>query len=228
MAKKKRTSSKTSKRNLKKLKEMGASKKTIKSFGKRVSDKEMERYYAKEDPLVQKVLKSTSSFRPPTPSFEETYTPALQAEDLAQSKALFEPYFQQQISDVMEDLNAWSTNENIDYRRTLRRARATYASRGTGIGTKREGAEKEMTGDYERRKQQMTKQTERNVGSEAIQGAGMTPFYNGRQGEIMSKMTDAIEEDRQKNEATRRARYEDMTTKYYKQEGNTNWLGKPI
>jgi len=223
-----KTSSKTSKRNLKKLKEMGASEKTIKSYGKRVSDSEMSRYYENNNPLVQSVLEQTPSFRTPPKTFEETYTPELQQEDLTQSKALFEPYFQQQISDVMEDLNAWAANEHVDYTRTLRRARASYASRNAGIGSQRQRAEEETTSDYQRRGKEMTKQTERNVGTEAIKEGGFTPFYEGREGEIAGNMKTAIKDQQQKFKNEAIGKYEDATSKYYKQEGTSNWLGQPI
>jgi len=230
-------------KNLKKLKSLGASKDVIKSFGKKITDKEVERFINsmnqpasapapvspatqtnQTNPLVTTALQNTPTFKETIPTFEETYTPALQQEDLAQSKALFEPYYQGQISNIMEDLNAWVSSENVSYERTLRRGRASYGAANTAIGTERQASEAQTTQDYATDKQQKIKETERNVGSNAVQNAGFTPYYSNKEGDIIGKMNTAVQEQVQWYKNQRANRYNSDMSKYYQQEGSTNYI----
>lgn len=232
------TSKSKSKKNLEKLKSLGASSDIIKSFGDKISDKELDRFINSgsqpaqaqaqsetiSNPLVQTALQSTPTFKETIPTFEETYTEALQNEDAAQSKALFEPYYQGQISNVMEDLNAWVDSENVSYERTLRRGRASYASANTAIGSKRQNYEAEVTKDKETEQKNKLRETERNVGSQAVQNAGFTPYYSNKEGEIQGKMKTAVEEQNLWYKTQRQNRYNSDMSKYYQQEGSTNYI----
>jgi hypothetical protein len=105
------------------------------------------------------------------------------------------PFYTQQISDTMEDLNAWIETESINYNRTLRQGRARMAQMGAAIGTQRDSAEAEVTQDSQRRKQANLQRTERQVGSGQMTQAGFGSQYGGnRVGSITDEMNASIEE----------------------------------
>lgn len=226
----KKTSVKESQKNLEKLRAAGVTDEVIKSLGDRYSNKEVDRVLGGGNPLVTSVLENTPQFQPVIPTFEEFYNanPGLGQEDQAQAKALFEPYYQLQISDIMEDLNAWVTNEKTDYDRTLRRGRASLAAQGGAIGGERQTFEKETTNDYQSNMQNKVRETERQVGSEAIGKAGINPIYSDREGDIVGNMKSSIEEQALWYKDQRQQRYNMDTSNYYKQQGTTNWYGKQL
>lgn len=224
------TSKKESEKNLAKLRAAGVSDEIISTLGKRISDKEVNRYLGGGNPLVVSVLENTPQFREVLPTFEEYYSqnPQLAEEDRTQAAALFEPYYQQQISDIMEDLNAYAVSEKTDYERTLRRGRASLAASGGAVGGERKQFENETTQDYQQNMGNKVRETERQVGSQAISQGGFAPFYSGREGEIIGKMQSSIEDQILWNKSQRQTRYNTDLANYYKQEGSNNWYGQSL
>ncbi|MDY0218837.1 MAG: hypothetical protein RBR14_05770 [Candidatus Cloacimonas acidaminovorans] len=131
-----------------------------------------------------------------TTDFEEDYEKS-GAKDihLENAKALMTPYYEKQVGQYMEDLNAWSQMESVSYERSLRRARASMAVRGGAIGSEREGTEGEMAYDREADRRSKISTAERTVGTERIKGAGYNPVAGTpEEGSIYAEMTGAIED----------------------------------
>lgn len=124
------------------------------------------------DKVSKEILGSTPGFQAPAEDFETKYTPELQAEDEAQSRALFEPYYNDQVSALLEDLSSTEAMESVSYDRTLRRARASLAQQGGAIGSEREMADKEITDRQTNERNTRLKTAERTIGTERLTGAG--------------------------------------------------------
>lgn len=168
-----------------------------------LSKREYEKKYGKKfeggesSSSLSKIVKSVLGVTPKDgvlPSFEDIYSSKLQEEDkkLAQSDMI--PYYENQISLAMEDLNDYIANQNVSYQRTLRRARYTLAKGGGGIGTERDGVEKEVTQDNETAKNAAIKQTTRKVGTDKIQSTGYKPFGLFQEGALVGDMKTGIAE----------------------------------
>ena len=131
-----------------------------------------------------------------TADFEEDYEKS-GAKDLhmENAKSLMAPYYEKQVGQYMEDLNAWSQMESVSYERSLRRARASMAVRGGAIGSERDTAEGEMAYDREAERRSKISTAERTVGTERIKQAGYNPVAGTpEEGSIYAEMTGAIED----------------------------------
>lgn len=175
--------------------------------------------------LVKTVLKNTSAQQPVLKEFEKTYTPELQAEDYAQSEALYTPYFEQQIANELEDLNAFTQTESVNYDRNLRSARASLAARGGAIGTERENKEGELTEDYNTKVQNTVRGVERTVGTNKLTGAGYQSAGQNQEGSIVGKLKTAVQEGQLWYKNQRAQRYMGNSNVYYQQPSNYNMLG---
>jgi len=167
--------------------------------------------------IVDEVLKNTPAQQDVLPDFETTYSPELQAEDMAQSEALYKPYFEQQIANELEDLNAWSEAENISYDRSLRRARFSLASSGGAIGTERDTQEGEITTDHETNVQNTVRGVERQVGTDRIKNAGYQSGGQTQEGGLVGKMKSAVQEGQLWYKNQRAQRYYGNQQTYYSQ-----------
>jgi len=167
--------------------------------------------------LVKSVLSATPAQQEILPDFETTYTPELEAEDYAQSEALYKPYFEQQIANELEDLNAWSESENVSYERSLRRARFSLGASGGAIGGEREQVEGEMNQDHTAKVQNQVRGVERNVGTEKVTGAGFQSGGQTQEGELVGQMKAAIQEGQLWYKNQRAQRYYGNANTYYSQ-----------
>lgn len=175
--------------------------------------------------LVKSVLKNTPAQQPVLEEFEKTYTPALEAEDYAQAEALYTPYFEQQIKNELEDLNAFTQTESVNYDRSLRSARASLAASGGAIGTERESKEGEITQDHEANVRNTVRGVERTVGTEKLQGAGYQSAGQTQEGSIVGKLKTAVQEGQLWYKNQRAQRYMGNSNVYYQQPSNYNMLG---
>jgi len=178
--------------------------------------------------IVKSILGATPGFNNPDKTFDEFYGEKQQAEDRKQSEALFSPYFEKQISDSLEDLNAWSEMDSINYNRTLRQGRSKMAQLGAAIGKERRDFEGEVTKEHEMGKQAKVRQTERQVGSEAIKKAGYSSIYGDRLGELTDKRNSAIEEQVLWYRDQAMNQYNSTVNTAYKRPSNTNFLGAKL
>jgi len=167
--------------------------------------------------ILKSILGSTPAQQEVKPDFETTYTPELMAEDYAQSEALYKPYFEQQISNELEDLNAWSESENTNYDRNLRRARFSLATQGGAIGSERDSVEGEITTDHNKNVQDTVRGTERKVGTDAITAGGYQSAGQNQEGEIVGSMKAAIQEGQLWYKQQRANRYYGNVNNYYQQ-----------
>lgn len=182
------------------------------------------------DRVAGSILDTTPAFQKTAADFESTiYTPALQAEDEAQSRALFEPYYNEEISNLLEDLNTTEQMESVSYERTLRRARASLAAQGGAIGTEREGVDKEIGDGYEYGKKKRITEAERAVGTERLQGAGFQPVTGSPQeGSIIREMKANIADQTLWYKNQRANRYYGDVANYYGQSPATSITGKNL
>lgn len=170
---------------------------------------------------LESILGSTDSFRDPAKPFEAVYDDTMKAEDMAQSEALFKPYYAQQISDTMEDLNSWMEMESVNYKRTLRQGRAKMAQMGGAIGQGETGERQQWQGkvgdENERRKAERVRSTEKAVGSEEITKGGFKSGYDNRVGTITDEMNTAIQGQQLWYRNQRADRYHSDVSNMYRQ-----------
>lgn len=167
--------------------------------------------------IIDSILKNTPGQQEVLPDFETTYSPELQAEDMAQSEALYKPYFEKQIADELEDLNAWSESENVSYDRSLRRARFSLAAGGGAIGSERTTQEGDITSDHEKTVQNTVRGAERQIGTAAIKNAGYQSAGNEQEGALVGKMKEAIQGGQLWYKNQRAQRYYGNANTYYSQ-----------
>ena len=167
--------------------------------------------------IIDSILKNTPAQQEVLPDFESTYSSELQAEDMTQSEALYKPYFEKQIADELEDLNAWSEAENVSYDRSLRRARFSLAAGGGAIGSERTTQEGDITTDHERNVENTVRGVERNVGSAAIKNGGYQSAGTEQEGALVGKMKEAIQGGQLWYKNQRAQRYYGNANNYYSQ-----------
>lgn len=167
--------------------------------------------------IVQQVLGATPAQQPTIDNFEKTYTADLQAEDMAQSEALYKPYFEQQIANELEDLNAWSEAESVSYDRSLRRARFSLAASGGAIGSERTTAEGDMATDEKAKVDNTVRGYERSIGTDAIVNGGFQSAGQTQEGDIVGKMKTAVQEGQLWYKNQRAQRYMGNSDNYYQQ-----------
>jgi len=167
--------------------------------------------------IIKSILESTPAQQEVLPDFETTYSSDLEAEDYTQAEALYKPYFERQIANELEDLNAWSEAESISYERSLRRARFSLAASGGAIGSERTTQESEMAQDEQMKTESQIRGVERNVGTEAIKNAGYQSGGQTQEGSIVGKMKTAIQEGQLWYKNQRAQRYYGNANTYYSQ-----------
>lgn len=182
------------------------------------------------DKVAGSVLDVTPGFQKTAADFESTvYTPALQAEDEAQAKALFEPYYTEQVSNLLEDLTTTEAMESVSYERTLRRARASMAAAGGAIGSEREQNDQEITQGYQYGRKNRLRTAERAVGTEKLTGAGFESVTGSPQeGSIIRDMKANIADQVLWNKNQRAQRYYGDVANYYQQSPGTSITGKAL
>jgi len=182
-------------------------------------DREKENKRSNNDyqDLIKSILKSTPAQNKVLPDFETTYSPNLEAEDYKQSEELYTPYFEKQIANDLEDLNAWSETENVSYNRSLRRARFSLASQGGAIGSERTKQEGDITQNHEQRTQNTIRGTERAVGTTNIQNAGYQSAGQNQEGSLVGKMKESIQSGQLWYKNQRAQRYYGNAKTYYSQ-----------
>lgn len=167
--------------------------------------------------IIKEIMKATPAQQKVLPDFETTYSDKLEAEDYAQSEALYKPYFEQQIANELEDLNAWNEAESISYERSLRRARVSLAATGGAIGSEREQQEGEISQDHESNVENTVRGIERKVGTERIKNAGYQSAGQTQEGSIVGKLKTAIQEGQLWYKNQRAQRYYGNANTYYSQ-----------
>jgi len=167
--------------------------------------------------ILKAIMKNTPAQQKVLPDFETTYTPDMEAEDYTQSEALYKPYFEQEIANQLEDLNAWSEAESVSYDRSLRRARFSLAAGGGAIGSERTQQEGEITSDHETNVNNQVRGVERSVGTERIKGAGYQSAGQTQEGSIVGQMKSAIQEGQLWYKNQRAQRYYGNANTYYSQ-----------
>lgn len=167
--------------------------------------------------IIKSIMGSTPAQQKVLPDFETTYTPELQAEDMTQSEALYKPYFEQQIANELEDLNAWSEAESVSYDRSLRRARFSLAASGGAVGSERASREGEITQDHEKSVQGAVRGTERSVGTDKIVNGGFQSAGQKQEGSLVGKMKSAVQEGQLWHKNQRAQRYYGNANTYYQQ-----------
>lgn len=201
----------------KSVKEYNAAKK--KSFSS--SSKSSDSSYKK---VIESILKATPAQQEVLPDFETTYTPELQAEDYTQSEALYKPFFEKQIADELEDLNAWSQAENTNYDRNLRRARISIAQGGGAIGGERQRVEGEITTDHAQTVSNTLRATERSIGTEKLTAGGYQS-QGQQEGAKVAAMKEAIQGGQLWYKNQRAQRYYGDANTYYTQPTGVSLYG---
>jgi hypothetical protein len=230
MAKKKKLS-----KNEKAAAKAGVSTKEYKASKKSKSKKSSKKSSSSSvKDLVNKSIKSilnvTPAFQKTAADFESTvYTPEIAAEDEVQAKALFEPYFNEQINTLLEDLNVVEQMESVSYDRSLRRARSSMAQAGGAIGTQREENDKMITDDYQYNRNNRLRTSERTIGTERMQGAGYQPVAGTPQeGSLIREMKGTIADQILWNKNQRAQRYYGDVGNYYSQSPGVSLTGKTL
>jgi hypothetical protein len=183
-------------------------------------------YWDKQlEEMTKAILKATPKEKDPLPSFDEKYTEDLEAEDFAQAEALYTPYFEQQIANELEDLNAYTEVESVNYERSLRSARISMASGGGAIGSEREREESEITQDYDARRKSRVRQTERTVGTEKLTNAGFESAGQQQEGSLVGNLKEAIQEGQLWYKNQRAQRYYGNAETYYSQPSSYSLAG---
>lgn len=167
--------------------------------------------------IIKAITKNTPAQQKVLPDFETTYNDKLEAEDYSQSEALYTPYFEQQIANELEDLNAWSEAENVSYDRSLRRARISLAAQGGAIGSERTTEEGEITTDHETNVQNTVRGVERSVGTDKIKNAGYQSSGQKQEGSLIGQMKEAIQGGQLWYKNQRAQRYYGNANTYYSQ-----------
>lgn len=181
------------------------------------SDNSSNNYNKSNKDLIDSILNSTPAQKKTLQEFEKTYTPTMEANDYATSEKLYKPYFQKQIANQLEDLNAWSEAENVSYDRSLRRARFSLAASGGAIGTERQKEESDMTKNHQRNVDNAVRGTERAVGTQNITNAGYQSAGQNQQGSITEKMKEAIQAGQLEFKNQQAANYIGNAKTYYSQ-----------
>ena len=177
------------------------------------------------DSIINEILGATPGFSGPDKTFDEFYTEKQQKEDAKLSEEMFNPYYEQQISDTMEDLTYYMETDSVDYKRTLRQGRAKMAQAGGAIGSERTGWEGEVTDSYESNRENKLRGIERRVGSDALKEAGYTPVYGDRKGSLIDERNAAIEEQKLWYRNNAYNQYSSGANASYKQPSPFNVLG---
>jgi hypothetical protein len=220
-------------KNEKRAAELGISLKEYKNSSEYKMKKAQEEidYYNSEDylkNLMKSIFDTTPAEREVLPTFEEQDTPELQAQDRQTAEAMMIPYYEQQIEMAMEDLNDYVANQNVNYQRTLRRARASAAKAGGAIGTEIENTEAEIKEDRDMIVNEKTKQAERKVGTEKIQQSGYQSSGLFSEGSLIGEMKSAIEEETMNLTSERAAMYNADAAKYYNQDSQYSYNNKKL
>lgn len=167
--------------------------------------------------IIKAIMKATPAQQKVLPDFETTYSDKLEAEDYAQAEALYTPYFEQQIANELEDLNAWNEAESISYERSLRRARVSLAATGGAIGDERVQQEGEITQDHSANVENTVRGIERKVGTDRIKNAGYQSAGQTQEGSIVGELKTAIQEGQLWYKNQRAQRYYGNANTYYSQ-----------
>ena len=178
--------------------------------------------------IIKAIMKATPAQQEVLPDFETTYTSEMEAEDYAQSEALYTPYFEQQIANELEDLNAWNEAESISYERSLRRARVSLAATGGAIGSEREQQEGEITQNHEANVENAVREIERKVGTDRIKNAGYQSAGQTQEGSIVGKLKTAIQEGQLWYKNQRAQRYYGNADTYYSQPSAYSLYGSEL
>lgn len=184
-----------------------------------------EKSKKKKSDIVKDILKATPAQQKVLPDFETTYSPELMAEDYTQAEALYKPYFEQQIANELEDLNAWSEAENVNYDRNLRRARFSLAVQGGAIGSERTDVEGEITTDHNTSVKNTTRGVERRIGTQRLTGAGFQGTGQQQEGSLVGEMKAAIQEGQLWYKNQRAQRYYGNANNYYQQPSTKSLYG---
>lgn len=206
-------------KNEKRAAELGISLKEYKRSdeykNKKSAEKDSENRSNEYQDMIDAILSNTPAQQEVLPDFEETYSDDLEQEDLAQSEALYTPHFEQLIANELEDLNAWSEIEGVNYDRSLRRARVSLASGGGAIGSEREQEEEEISSDYETNKKNRVRATERTVGTEKIKEGGYQSSGQTQEGSLVGRLKEAVQEGQLWYKNQRAQRYYGNANTYY-------------
>jgi hypothetical protein len=175
-----------------------------------------EQYGSLVDQIATSILGVAPKEKKAPKDFDDVYTSKLQKEDEDQARSMFEPFYNEKINGILEDLNTVMQMESVNYERSLRRARASMAQAGGAIGTERTNAEGEMNQDYQTNRNIRIRSAEKQVGTERIKGAGYTPTNNPLEGSLISEMKQNIAEQTLWNKQQRANRYYSDVSKYFK------------
>jgi hypothetical protein len=167
--------------------------------------------------IVKNIMGATPAQQKVIKPFEDTYTPELEAEDYAQSEALYKPFYEKQIANELEDLNAWSEADSVSYDRSLRRARFSLAASGAAIGGDRTTVEGEMDTDHKAEVANQVRGVERLVGTDRIVNGGYQSAGQNQEGSIVGGMKAQIQEGQLWYKNQRAQRYNGNSQTYYSQ-----------
>lgn len=177
--------------------------------------------------ISKAILDVTPAEKDPYTPFD--YTPALEAEDQAQAEALFNPFYEEQVANLLEDLDNVEQMESVNYQRTLRRARFSMASGGGAIGTERETNDQEITDNYTYNKNNRAKEAERTVGTERLTGAGFSSVTNSPQeGSLIRDWKANIADQKLRSKEQRQQRWAFDADQYYKIPSTKSVTGKNL
>lgn len=177
--------------------------------------------------ISKAILDVTPAEKDPFPAFN--YTPELEAEDQTQAEALFNPFYEEQIANLLEDLDNVEQMESVNYQRTLRRARFSMASQGGAIGTEREQNDQEITDNYTYQKDNRVREAERTVGTDRLSGAGFSSVTNNPQeGSLIRDWKANIADQTLRNKEQRQQRWAFDAEQYYKIPSNVSVTGKKL
>ena len=180
--------------------------------------------------IIDSVMGATPKNRKLVDTFDEYYTknPVLAQEDQKQSEAMMVPYYENLISNSLEDLNNYVANANVSYQRTLRRARNTLAKGGGAIGTEREGVEKDITQDKDQQVGEVVKETERKIGTEKTKQAGYNPVGIFQEGSLVADMKSSIAEQNLWYRNQRAETYNANVARYYDSDSKKSYNNKKL
>lgn len=179
--------------------------------------------------VSKQILGATPSFQAPVQDFEQAYTPELQAEDTAQSKALFEPQFNERVGNLLEDLKTTESIESVSYERTLRRARFSMAAQGGAIGTERAMNDQDILDRQKSEQDARLKASERTIGTQRMQESGYRSVTNSPQeGSLVRELKANTAEQELWYKDQRAKRYYNDASKYYQTPTGTSLTGSKM
>lgn len=179
--------------------------------------------------IVDEILGATPGFNSPSKTFDEYYGDKQQKEDRKASEALFNPFYERKIADTMEDLNSYAELDSINYKRTLRQGRAKMAQLGGAVGSERTNWEGDVKTDKDNAMNARLRDTERVVGSGAMQSAGYTSFYGGnRVGTLVDEKNASVEDQVLWYRDQAMGRYNSTANATYKSNSSKNYLGEKL